>query len=231
LSVALLLLVPEPAPAGLQEGYVAYERGDYHKALREFMPLAIAGDLSAQFFVSSMYAEGQAVPQDYDEAVRWFRLAAEQGFAEAQYALGVMFAYGRGVPQDDAEAVRWFRPAADYGVAEAQYNLGVAYADGRGVLRNETLAYLWFSIAADATADRPEIQDLAVEKCDQIGARLSPAERTHGQELARDWRPRVAARAAGGARAYADTERDDPPPTQRQAVTNPLPRRDRTPKS
>ncbi len=226
LAVALVFLSPRSAPAGFEEGHAAYERGDYHTAFREMMPLALAGDPAAQFNLGVMYAQGRGVPRDDAEAVRWYRLAADQGFAEAQYILGAMYVAGRGVPQDDAGAVRWYRSAADQGVAEAQgalgamyafgqgvprddaeavrwyrlaadqgsalgqLSLGAMYAEGRGVSQDDVLAYVWFSLAA---AQGGEIRESAVAARDQVAARLPPAQRARGQELARIWRPGIAA--------------------------------------
>jgi TPR repeat protein len=149
LAVALVFLSPRSAPAGFEEGHAAYERGDYHTAFREMMPLALAGDPAAQFNLGVMYAQGRGVPRDDAEAVRWYRLAADQGFAEAQYILGAMYVAGRGVPQDDAGAVRWYRSAADQGVAEAQGALGAMYAFGQGVPRDDAEAVRWYRLAAD----------------------------------------------------------------------------------
>jgi peptidoglycan hydrolase-like protein with peptidoglycan-binding domain len=101
--------------------------------LREFMPLAIAGDSRAQFNIGLMYARGEGVAQSDAEAARWYRRAADQGDADAQTKLGAMYVLGQGVPQNDADAVRWFRLAANKGEALAQYSVGVIYANGRGV--------------------------------------------------------------------------------------------------
>jgi len=57
-----------PARAGFEEGLAAYERGDYATALKEWQPLAVAGNADAQYYLGVMYAFGQGVPQDYREA-------------------------------------------------------------------------------------------------------------------------------------------------------------------
>ena len=53
----------------VQEGKVAYEKGDYGTALRIFTPLAEKGDLLAQFNLAKMYREGKGVSKDYEAAV------------------------------------------------------------------------------------------------------------------------------------------------------------------
>ncbi len=47
-----------------QEGYDAYNRGDYDTALKEWRPLAEQGNEAAQANLGFMYAKGQGVPQD-----------------------------------------------------------------------------------------------------------------------------------------------------------------------
>ena len=98
-----------------QEGYDAYNRGDYDTALKEFRPLAEQGYPLAQATLGFMYAKGQGVPQDDQEAVRWSRLAAEQGDAGAQFNLGLMYAKGQGVAQNYIQAYMWETLAAAQG--------------------------------------------------------------------------------------------------------------------
>ena len=83
-AVALLVSVAAPASADFDEGFAAYDRGDYATALREWKPLAEHGLAEAQHNLGVMYSKGQGVPQDDAEAVKWYRLAAEQGYARAQ---------------------------------------------------------------------------------------------------------------------------------------------------
>jgi uncharacterized protein len=223
LVVAVSVLTPGSATAGFDEGVAALQRGDYHAAFREFMPLAVAGDSSAQFNLGLMYHRGEGVPQNYAEAMRWYRMAAAQGDAKAQYNLGFMYASGQGVPQNYAEAVRWFRMAADQGEALAQdslggmyllgqgvpqdlveaarwfrmaaaqgeasgqHHLGMMYAKGWGVTQDDVQAYMWLNLAvAESDGER---RKLAAKARERVAARLMPAQRARGQELARNWRP------------------------------------------
>ena len=119
--VGLALVLAAPAAGqDYNKGLEAALLGDYATALREWRPLAEAGDADAQFTLGVvMYDQGHGGPQDYAEAMKWFRLAAEQGHASAQFSLGVMYANGQGVPQDYAEAHMWFNLAAAKGHAGA----------------------------------------------------------------------------------------------------------------
>jgi hypothetical protein len=68
-----------PAQAGLEEGFAAYKRGDYMTALKEWRPLANAGNPIAQASLGGMYANGQGVPQDKVLAYALFNLSSAAG--------------------------------------------------------------------------------------------------------------------------------------------------------
>ena len=126
----------------------AYQSKDYPKALKEWRPLAIGGNSSAQFNLGQMYRRGQGVPKDHKMAVKWYRLAAKQGDAFGQNLLGWMFETGRGVPKDYKAAVKWYRLAAKQGDASAQIDLGNMYDAGRGVPKDFKAAVKWYQLAA-----------------------------------------------------------------------------------
>ena len=74
--------------------------------------MADQGNVSAQYNLGLMYAQGQGVPQDDAAAASWLRKAADQGYASAQFNLGVMYATGQGVAQDDVQSYKWFNVSA-----------------------------------------------------------------------------------------------------------------------
>ncbi len=193
LSVALcaggLLGLTAPAWAGFDEGAAAYKRGDYATAIRRWRPLAEQGDAKAQSNLGLMYDRGLGVTQDYAEAVKWYRKAAEQGFARAQSNLGFMYRKGRGVPQDDAEAVGWWCKAAEQGNAGAQNNLGVMYDKGLGVPQDYAQAHMWYNLAASRFPPGEDHDD-AVKNRDLVAEKMTPAQISEAQKLAREWRPK-----------------------------------------
>ena len=130
------------------KGLAAYDADDFAAALKEFTPLAEAGNAYAQSNLGVMYFKGNGVPKDYAEAVKWWRLAADQGDAYAQYRLGGMYARGRGVLQDYAEAMKWYRLAAEQGHTNAQSFLGTMYKYGKGVPQDNIMAHMWYNIGA-----------------------------------------------------------------------------------
>jgi hypothetical protein len=144
------------AAAGpLDDGQVAYSRGDFTTALKLWRPLAEQGIAAAQYDLGLIYHNGQGVPRDYAEAMSWYRKAAEQGYADGQFEVGSLYANGRGVPQDYTEAMKWYRLAAERGNVNAQYNLGSLYEQGEVVPRNYSEAAKWYLLAA-AQSNAPD---------------------------------------------------------------------------
>ncbi len=126
---------------------------------------------------------------DYATALREWRPLAEQGHAEAQHNLGLLYGNGRGVSQDDAEALGWWRKAAEQGHAEAQFNLGFMYYNGRGVPQDYAQAHMWYHLAA-STSPPGKDRDQAVKNRDIIAEKMTPAQISEAQKLAREWKPK-----------------------------------------
>ncbi len=155
-----------------------------------FAGLALIAALCAGFTLGltapawAGWDEGVAAYQrgDYATAIRELRPLAEQGDANAQLFLGIMYENGQGVPQDYAEAVKWYRKAAEQGQANAQYNLGIMYDKGESVPQDYIRAHMWFNLAA-ATGD-----ETARKNRDLDAKRMTPAQISEAQKLAREWR-------------------------------------------
>ena len=109
--------------AGFNDGWVAYEKGDYKTAFNEWKPLAEQGDIEAQYNLGWAYVNGEGVLKDDKEAVKWYRKAAEQGYAKAQSNLGWAYENGRGVLKSYRKAYRWYAKAADQDLPEAQLDI------------------------------------------------------------------------------------------------------------
>jgi hypothetical protein len=77
--------------------------------------------------------------------------------------------------------VKWYRRAAEQGHAGAQSNLGAIYGEGQGVPQDYVLAHMWFSLAA------AEGNEKAVQNRDLAEKRMTPAEMSKAERLAREW--------------------------------------------
>ena len=178
LCLMAVALATAPAFGGVEEGAVAYGKGDYKTAVAEFQPLAEQGDAKAQYFLGWMYTSGKGVPQDYKRAVKWWKLSAEQGNRDSQLNLGLMYNNGKGVPRDDKEAAKWYRLSAEQGDANAQHHLAIMYGTGHGVLRDDVRAHMWFNLAAsNGNEESPEYRDIVAQS-------MTPAQIDKAQDLA-----------------------------------------------
>jgi len=99
-----------------------------------------------------------------------------------------MYRNGWGAPQDYAEALKWLRRAAAQGNRYAQSNLGFMYRDGEGVQKDYVQAHMWFNLAAAASEFGKE--NFAAEERDKITSKMTPAQITEAQKLAREWEPK-----------------------------------------
>lgn len=140
---------PLLAVAGVEEGIAAYRLHDYATALREFRPLADAGDVRAMSYLGTMYLDGAGVDRDSIEAMKYLVRAAERGDARAQTWTGVAYQEGTAVNQDYAQAQHWYRLAAAQGIVDAQRYLGLMYFHGLGVAVDRAEALKWLKRAAD----------------------------------------------------------------------------------
>jgi len=144
----LAALAASPARADFTDGLDAAQKGDYAAALREWQPLASAGDATAQANLGILYEQGLGVEKNLPLAVEWYEKAANAGNVESQFHLGLIFALGQGVAKDPVKAFQWFEKAAIQGDARAEYNLGVLLADGTGRPADPMKAAEWFEKAA-----------------------------------------------------------------------------------
>lgn len=115
LAVAALCIAI-PARAGFEEGWAAYQRGDYATAFGELAPLAEQGHADARNYLGLIHAGGRGVPRDGAEAVRWLREAAGQGHVAAMFNLAVLYYKDEVVSRDYVQAHAWFDLAARRGV-------------------------------------------------------------------------------------------------------------------
>jgi hypothetical protein len=161
------------ARADFYDGLEAHSRGDYATAYAEWLPLAEAGDSSAQGNLGVLYWKGQGVEANAVEAVRWFYRAAERGNPEAQNNLGQMYYLGEGVPRDLEAAARWIKASAVQGDPSAQLRLGILYAEGIGLDRDPPRALFWWRKSAAQGNAAAEAKVAEAEGADAASWRLA----------------------------------------------------------
>lgn len=142
--------------ARLASAQQAFSNDEYYLSHRLLEPLAVQGNVSAQYQLAMLYDSSRNLESAAARAAYWYKKAAKQGHQDAEHNLAVAYANGDGVAQDMGKAIRWWQQAAATGHVDAQYNLGVIYATGKdGVERNLAKAVKWWrqaAIAGDAMA-------------------------------------------------------------------------------
>lgn len=140
-----LVLFGQALKADFAAGMRAYENHDYATAVKEWRPLAEAGDAPTQFNLGLMYLDGVGVPQNSAQAIEWFRRSADRGYTRAQYNLGSLYAVGRGVRRDLITAHMWMNLCAATGDAKcaAQRDLIAAKMKARDLATAQRRATDW----------------------------------------------------------------------------------------
>ena len=119
--------------------------------------------------------------------------AAEAGNAVSQFSLANIN-YPIGDPSFDEskgnlrEALKWYQRAADQGDVDAMAVLGLAYFEGVGVRQDYVEAHSWYNLAASRTK-YSDIRNDLMKRRDDISIKMSPAQLSEAQKLAREWRP------------------------------------------
>lgn len=145
----VFLFAAAPARAGMDAGVLAFENEDYEIALKEFTPLAKAGNVAAMNYLGRILEAQEKV----GEALPWYLKAAQKGNAEAQTALGRLYDAGEGVARDEDKAMAWYAKAAAQGDDEAQFALGEHAEDD---LNDNKTAQKWYEKAV--ALDNPDAQ-------------------------------------------------------------------------
>ncbi len=125
----------------MDAGVLAFESEQFDIALKEFTPLARAGNARAMGYMGRILEAQDKLA----EALVWYLKAAQKGNAEAQAALGRLYDAGEGVARDEDAALSWYAKAATQGDDEAQLALGEHAEDD---LNDNKTALKWYEKAA-----------------------------------------------------------------------------------
>ena len=136
------------ASAEYERGLSAFKKRDYEEAIGIWKPLAVDGNVAAQFNLGRMYDNGIGVPEDDAEAAVWYSRAAAAGFTPAQREMAMAYIEGEGVSTDPAKGIQLLHEAADAGDPDAEFALGMLDRDGDIVSKDYSQAMKWYLTAA-----------------------------------------------------------------------------------
>lgn len=148
LSALCLLILSAPTLAA-DPAWLAYERGDYAKALPAYRQAAQKGKPLAEYNYAMMLWRGEGTAVDKDNGLLWLRKAAEHHLAQAQYALGLLYENGDHLPRSQPDATQWFLLAARQGHTAAQTSVATQYFLGRGAPKDMVQAARWYEKAGE----------------------------------------------------------------------------------
>lgn len=123
LIIVTLLLNINKTLATVEDGYQAYQDGDYKLALSIWKKSAKKGDANAQYNIGMLHDFGKGIPENNKEAIKWYKKAAEQGYSAAQLNLAAMYNNGEGVPVSIDLASKYYLYAAKQDNELAQISL------------------------------------------------------------------------------------------------------------
>lgn len=137
-----------------------------------------AAQPAADLLLGRLYYEGKLLPQDPFKAEEHF-IKARATENSAHYYLGQIYRRGFLGEVYPQKAVDSLLTAARGGQASADYALAQLFSQGRGIRIDLANAYVFARLAV--LQGRPDSEPLLQE----IEARISPAERTRGEQLLR----------------------------------------------
>ena len=182
--LSIIFTTPSIALGNYENGTMAFERGDYKTALKEFQDLAEQKDSRGQYGMGLMYDLGTGVSMNFEEAAKWYHLSAEQGNADAQNNLATMYAEGEGVEKNTHKAAEWYERAAQHGNFDAPNNLGAIYLQGIGTTRDYVRAYMWFHLG-EMKGDRA-----AKSNREFVETKMTPEEVIEANKQVGEWMQR-----------------------------------------
>ncbi|GGF57389.1 hypothetical protein GCM10011332_08550 [Terasakiella brassicae] len=132
-----LLLVSPAFSQSVEDGYAAYDDGDYEKAKSIFHALAEQGDAKAMNAIGLLYSWGKAYPHNRKIACDWYEKAANKDFLSAKYNFARCFEVDGGRKRSVKKQLEWLTKAAHKGHKPSQIALMMFYADTNQDLSKE----------------------------------------------------------------------------------------------
>jgi TPR repeat protein len=107
----------------LEDGVVAYQKGNYDSAIKLLTPFAENGNKRAQRTLGLAYAYSEDEQRDRQRARELLQTSLGPKAVDTYIAIAESFESGEDVSEDIDEAMAWYRIAADEGSTEARNRL------------------------------------------------------------------------------------------------------------
>jgi TPR repeat protein len=111
----------------------------------------------AQYWIASMYEQGNGLEKSHEKAIQFLQLAANSGNATAQYDLAGLYNDGTGgMTKDKTHACELFDKAAAQGHVKAMHNAAYCFQVGEGGQKDENKAIDYYRRAAESGSVRSQ---------------------------------------------------------------------------
>ncbi len=158
----------------LEKAIETYYAGYPGQAIGMIKPLAVSGDVNAQYLLGNiLYGLSNAGQySDVEDPIKWYKMAAEQGSVAANYALGVIYnnRWSNTHQQQDAEQARLFsQKAADQGHEKARELLNKLELPNKSAGKSTSLSYTNSSFSSKQKAsEKPPDESKTVAAKDAL---------------------------------------------------------------
>lgn len=138
----------------LAEALAAHDNHKYELAFELLLPLAEAGNSTAQSKIAHMYYWGEGRPKDDKEHFEWSLRSAQAGNPIGQFDVATDYYAGRGVAKDEKTGFKWTFAAAAGGDNYAQLALAIRHLNGFGARLDLELGKRYLAKAVDQDEPR-----------------------------------------------------------------------------
>ena len=112
IALSIVLLIGLPASGDrFDEGYAAYQKGDFASARTIWTELAEQVEPRAQYNLGIIYDEGRGVAVSRNQARQWWQKAAAQNVPEAMHNLATSYLFGVDAKDDHKEGLSYLTKA------------------------------------------------------------------------------------------------------------------------
>ena len=169
--IPVILLASNTLAAGsavLDNAIQIYYSGLPRQAINLIKPLALSGDVDAQYLLGNiLYSLSTTSQQDNSEdPVEWYKMAAVQHSPGANYALGVIYhnRWGKSKRKADSTiAIFYYERAVELGVEEAQAHLSSLKLKSAAINESNPVSKSSSSAAQARQATQTPVENGAVE--------------------------------------------------------------------
>ncbi len=139
---------PGANDAQVKQGFVAYQASSFQGAYDVWLPLAIAGNATAQYYLGTLFVGEDADDQAMQCAIQWYQSSAAQEHVSANADLGRLLGSGDHGYIDLPQAQTVLLFAAERCHLDAQFQLGSLYGRIPAPHRDFVEAHKWLMVAS-----------------------------------------------------------------------------------